>query len=208
MAACHIMWGLQCGHWAPLCVRRAESTFVSQRTCESWFQVFFFLVFSSSLSFKSIYWLPIGCRSILLKPISFLFLGLCFWVRSPQDCFPFTDWLEHTRIGSLLKIPLPCPSSPNDSSTLPRGNSSIMAGCLTGRGLMTGALYWPDCHTLKIWSQSPFLKTCQMITKKFLFAQRVEHFLFLFKVLRRIYMFIQMISRRMKLNIMEGDKWV
>lgn len=123
------------------------------------------LLFSSTLSFKSIYWLPIGCRSILLKPISFMFLGLCFSVTSPQDCFPLTDWLEQAGTGSMFKIPLSCPSSANDSSTLPRGNSSIMAGCLTGRGLMTGALYWPGCHTLKIWSQPSFLKPVQLLPR-------------------------------------------
>lgn len=174
MAACQIMWGLHYWCWegpslGP--IRKAEPK-------DMWVMVsqilFFFLVFSSSLSLQCIYWLPIGCRYVLLKRMHFLFRGLCFWLRSHQDRFPLADCIEHARTGSMLKIPLSCPSSPNDSSTLPRGNSSIMAGCLTGRGLMTGALYWPDCHTLKIWSQSSFFKTCQTIIDKLLFAQRVE----------------------------------
>lgn len=36
---------------------------------------------------------------------------------------------------------VPPPAGRSDGSGLPRGSSSILAGCLTGRGLMTGALY-------------------------------------------------------------------
>lgn len=123
------------------------------------FFFFLFSLFSSSLSFKCIYWLPIGCRSILLKPINFLCLGLLFLdqksprLLSPRQIDSSTPGLV-PRSESLF----PAPPASNDSSALPGGNSSIMAGCLTGRSLMTGALYWPDCHTLKIRSQSSFWK--------------------------------------------------
>lgn len=155
------MWGLSAtdADRLHLCQKR-QSLIVSQRTFQfnGLFSFFFlFSLFSSSLSFKCIYWLPIGCRSILLKPINFLCLGLLFLdqksprLLSPRQIDSSTPGLV-PRSESLF----PAPPASNDSSALPGGNSSIMAGCLTGRSLMTGALYWPDCHTLKIWSQSSF----------------------------------------------------
>lgn len=156
--------------WVTLSLK-CRPTLVKPTTCET---CFFSAPFNSSFSVESIYWLPIGYRSILLKPISFLFLGLCFWVRSPWDCF-FLHRLNPSSPALVphFEIPFSCPSSPSDSFTLPWGNSSIMAGCLTGRGLMTGALYWHDCHTLKMWSQSTFLKPVKLL-QELLFKPHAE----------------------------------
>lgn len=73
-----------------------------------------------------------------------------FWVEGKIP-FPFRTGLVLCSKSSFRAPPAPVTAPP-----FPRGDSSIMAGCLTGRGLMTGALYWPNCHTLKIWSQSSF----------------------------------------------------
>lgn len=105
------------------------------RTCEAWLQLFLML-FSSSLSIT--YWLTDSLQVCPFRNNKLLVSWSLFL------SYPLADRLEHARIGSMLKIPPSCARSPNDSSTLPRGNSSILAGCLTGRGLMTGAPYWPE----------------------------------------------------------------
>lgn len=66
---------------------------------------------------------PVKCFAVLL-------VGL--WHRSLW----LADQLERARTRSVLKIP-----PPSDSAALPRGNSSILAGCWSGRGVMTGAPY-------------------------------------------------------------------
>lgn len=178
---------------------------------EMWVMVLLlFLVFSSSLSFKSIYWLPIGCRSILLKPISFLFLGLWFWVRSHQllsSCrltWACQDWF-HAQNPSFLCLQPQWQLRPPQGKLINYGWMFDWQRLNDRSSVLTRLPYTENLVPIVLF------KTCQMITEKLFFAQRVELAFPPFlsaQDIRSICMFMQMISWRMKLNIMEGDKWI
>ena len=154
-------------HWSgsssvPLCQKRRAYN------CESGFSVF-----SISLCFKSIYWLPIGCRSILLKPISFLFLGLLFLSqKSPR--------LLSLQIDLITSGPFPCikslflPFQPRWQLHPPQGKLINYGWMFDWQRLNDRSPVLTRLPHTENLVPIVLFKTCQIITVKLLLEWRVE----------------------------------
>lgn len=122
-----------------------------------------------------------GCRSILLKPISFLFFGLCFWVRSPQDCPPSCRPLHSSQIelrpaktGFHAENPSFLPLQPQWQLHPPRGKLINYGWMFDWQRLNDRSSVLTRLPHTENLVPIVLFKTCQTITEKLFFAQPVE----------------------------------